>query len=920
MFVLFPTTNTQAHYVQDAAYRNKTDVTNALIAYCGGGSRLCALPWLSMPGSAYYDSTITIRHDQTVVDVVVRGAGYRKHGSNATMVSAAGLAGGGIDGSANARVGDFQGTVFYRGHFPSDGISTQGSEVRAKLYVPNDGPGSKTYTIWLHTCLNWQTSTEPWWHGTSGIGSENCEWHIYRTTVTRQSPQYELTPKIDIPIKTIENTTTKIDSISSRVEHKGVDKSKNASYATFRFVLHKTTTLNTSATATVSGGDWVNALARTIGNGQGSSVSHIKNLTGTATNSIAANSTVKLLSNATDTLDDIGGLSSSMSICYVTAVNNYNGSGSNNAFRYAIKCVSVSKKPKVQVWGGDVKTGKEVLTSVEKQSERKTVERQMSTEQLRAAGLWPTGYDKNGNVLSANGNEQDGHWSLICAKNNENKTHFQRAYSVSGQVANLPNCANNIMTMTTRYQARTIVEKNGRIGQYACSPYDKTILGDMEWCMGSVGHWVRTPKQSRWIGLNSYGMHTSFNSNKDPSIGSQERCNHGDTTHLGKLKGIYRCGNTYVFRLSGVNFNEIADSLKSIKLGFAGAADNLIQVRINGQEAQMSSYRAGSSGIVIDNYTEPGWFDDSVFYASLEGAAVDAVKPTNNTIDIYVVSDHSHMGLLIENISVSYVVDADESSTYGSWAEYSVTTQANASTASGAGLSSGFEGKKNITVKEYNKLTFANVRTPYGNFGSNIVLGNFSVPNVTPKHTGTLAGDVAVANLASGEYKAGNISLNASDLSSGKAIVIKSTGTVTIKGNITYANNRYSSVAQLPQLIISATNIVIDPSVGRVDAWLIAKGYVSTCKSVNITNPWADAAGCGGQLIINGPIMANSLYLRRTYGAQHDGPSKNNPSMHPGTPAEIINLRPDVYLWGRGRSSETGSIRTMTIRELPPRY
>ena len=32
-------------------------------------------------------------------------------------------------------------------------------------------------------------------------------------------------------------------------------------------------------------------------------------------------------------------------------------------FKYAVKCIRSSKRPKVQVWGGDIKTDKEVITS-----------------------------------------------------------------------------------------------------------------------------------------------------------------------------------------------------------------------------------------------------------------------------------------------------------------------------------------------------------------------------------------------------------------------------------------------------------------------------------------------------------------------------------------------------------------------------
>ena len=86
---------------------------------------------------------------------------------------------------------------------------------------------------------------------------------------------------------------------------------------------------------------------------------------------------------------------------------------------------------------------------------------------------------------------------------------------------------------------------------------------------------------------------------------------------------------------------------------------------------------------------------------------------------------------------------------------------------------------------------------------------------------------------------------------------------------------------------------------------------MSTCEvpsGVNWTSGLS-ALVCDKQLTINGPILAQNLYLRRTYGD----------AANPGTPAEILNLRPDVYLYGFSKTRNTGSIRTMYVKELAPR-
>jgi len=260
---------------------------------------------------------------------------------------------------------------------------------------------------------------------------------------------------------------------------------------------------------------------------------------------------------------------------------------------------------------------------------------------------------------------------------------------------------------------------------------------------------------------------------------------------------------------------------------------------------------------------------------------------------------------------------------YGSWGEYGIIPNGKVDSSSGAGLSSSFNGRLGVMPREYNKLTFAN--TPkFGNFSAtNSVPDNFTLPSVVGTR-GNISGNVDVDSLASGEYNAGNVTLTGSKLSVGKSIVIKSSGVVRISGDLLYTDT--NDVRQLPQLIIYAKNIIIEPSVGEVNAWLITQkdGYVSTCGVVINYGDWLSGvsdASCGKkQLKINGPIKTGRLFLRRTYGGKHASSAKNDPNMHPGTPAEIINLRADTYIWAYNNYRNTSAISTMNVRELPPRY
>ena len=255
---------------------------------------------------------------------------------------------------------------------------------------------------------------------------------------------------------------------------------------------------------------------------------------------------------------------------------------------------------------------------------------------------------------------------------------------------------------------------------------------------------------------------------------------------------------------------------------------------------------------------------------------------------------------------------------YGSWAEYAIVSANSVAFASGAGLSAPSSGRSTVPTS-YNTLTYANTPS-YGGYGT---ITPATVPAEYTSMTGAMAGtplgssSITPNDLDSGMYvHSGNLELSASTLTAGKRLVIKAGGTITISGDITYADGPYGSIADIPQLILSANNIVVASGVNRVDAWLIANrnasSYVSTCDAV--TGNWLsglNAFVCNTELRLNGPIIANHLYLRRTAGANVE---------HRGRPAEIVNLRPDAYMFALSDSQSFSSIRTMYSRELPPRY
>lgn len=179
------------------------------------------------------------------------------------------------------------------------------------------------------------------------------------------------------------------------------------------------------------------------------------------------------------------------------------------------------------------------------------------------------------------------------------------------------------------------------------------------------------------------------------------------------------------------------------------------------------------------------------------------------------------------------------------------------------------------------------------------------------------------------------------------ALIIHVDGTLTIDtdictGNGTCGSNPnlvltqrnsdyYTNIYSLPQvLIIADGGIVIKDNVTQIDAWLITNGNINTCNGLTYNSNDFSANACANQLIINGPIFANSLTLARNSGANGGVGSGNPAGGNPITfnltddgsvqPAEIINLRPDVLFWAYSQAQRFSQANVTYTRELAPRY
>lgn len=231
--------------------------------------------------------------------------------------------------------------------------------------------------------------------------------------------------------------------------------------------------------------------------------------------------------------------------------------------------------------------------------------------------------------------------------------------------------------------------------------------------------------------------------------------------------------------------------------------------------------------------------------------------------------------------------------------------------------------------------------------------GNLKTSELAIRHSGT------APNQTTYRDRNGNLIKGLGDGKNDNTLVIYIKGNLIIDNNICLGdgckgtgmqlidyglNRKTNSAAKLPQVLIFADNISIAENVTRVDAWLIAQdGEINTCAEHTPNSVVAKDArqrfadgNCDKTLMINGPIYAYDLVLPRTAGATH-GYSPANPSdvlyrqfgavgnandanLGSATPAEIFNLRADVYLWAYNQAQRYSEAIVTYKRELAPRY
>ncbi|MFZ1301015.1 MAG: hypothetical protein WAQ27_00310 [Candidatus Microsaccharimonas sp.] len=284
--------------------------------------------------------------------------------------------------------------------------------------------------------------------------------------------------------------------------------------------------------------------------------------------------------------------------------------------------------------------------------------------------------------------------------------------------------------------------------------------------------------------------------------------------------------------------------------------------------------------------------------------------------------------------STSFSVASNRS--YGSWAEYGIIPSGIVTGMGSAASFSGGAATTNPTADlcSLSILTFSNRQLGSchpANIGKYV--DTTTAPNIASRFQvdDHIAGNSTdIRTLTSGKtYSIDNATLNITSTApiaddgagKGKWVVINDPdATVTITTNINYTPGALTQIDDIPQVVIIAKNIIIAESVTNVDAWLIAAGkapadgYINTCGTVTAGSPTSATLNdnyCRNKLTINGPILANKLYMYRTAGSE------------PGTmgnPAEVFNLRADAYVWASVYSPGNGRIPTVNTKELPPRF
>lgn len=213
-------------------------------------------------------------------------------------------------------------------------------------------------------------------------------------------------------------------------------------------------------------------------------------------------------------------------------------------------------------------------------------------------------------------------------------------------------------------------------------------------------------------------------------------------------------------------------------------------------------------------------------------------------------------------------------------------------------------------------LTFANVPLgEIGNFGDNPHCMTDYYAKFAPQipSSPTPGGGQDVGALASGGtttqlHYGGNLTISRSTIPKAAQLLIVVDGDVTITDDITY-DSPYGSLNDIPSFaLLVRGNITINSNVRQLDGAYITRGNLATCEIPGSLT--ADI--CNNQLVVNGFVMADTVALRRTAGAD---------ATEASDPAERFFYGSELFFKNvlAGTDSQN-TINTIEERDLPPHY
>lgn len=345
----------------------------------------------------------------------------------------------------------------------------------------------------------------------------------------------------------------------------------------------------------------------------------------------------------------------------------------------------------------------------------------------------------------------------------------------------------------------------------------------------------------------------------------------------------------------------------------AGSADRT--VTFNSSPIRVNSYGSYCTQLTINNYASGSWTPSSGIITAPQTVSSEvycvevSVKPRVNIIGGDLTVGKGTAGDISANTKTNWTYKGGQ--TYGSWVEYGLF-----GTNTIYNMSSAAQINGGIPVASCNlisNMTFSNITTAGGCGGSYSYKSNMKNYKNLFKTDQTISNSSVNLDSLNGNYSFTGTSLNISSNSAitGKSVIINApNATVFISSNINRVTTGLNPT-NIPQVVIIAKNIKIKDTVTNIDSWLLApEGNVDTCSSDASTNPTSlnlTVNTCSSPLTINGPLVANKLYLLRTAGA------------NPSDVAEKISLPADSYLWLYNRSKQNSQYYTTYTRTLPAR-